>query len=118
MIQAVILDGFHQGFVVRFPNFAPEICLPKPVTHTVCDCNPDITEYFDHEAGVCRYKACFRSFDGEMVLYSRAGKGIDILTNRDWITQNRDLRPLKPLFDDAWLNCHDPRAWLEAEGGK
>lgn len=71
-IQAVVIDGFHKGHVLRLP-YSPVISLAKPKVVMVDVCCPQYPDSH-HDAEILQYKECFRAVDKEMVLYSVDGK--------------------------------------------
>lgn len=75
MIQAIVIDGFHKGHVVRLP-YHPTIKLLKPrviMVDTCCDGDEMVPEPQD----ILEYKECFRAIDGQVVLYSTTGESPD-----------------------------------------
>ena len=78
MIQAIVIDGFHKGHVVRLP-YHPTIKLLQPSVIMVDTCCGDGTdEMFPSEPRIIEYKECFRAVDQEVVLYSTSGASPDI----------------------------------------
>lgn len=71
-IQAVVINGFHKGHIVRVP-YAPTLNLPKPITIMVDTCCGG-DEMLPEPAKILTYKECFRAVDRGIVLYSVEGK--------------------------------------------
>lgn len=88
-IQAIILDGFHKGHVLR-AEYMPVIRLLKPRNISVdyC-CDGDITVN-DATPSYVEYKECFRGVDKNVVLYSEKGDSRDFTSwfNRIEATNN------------------------------
>lgn len=61
MIQAIVLDGFHKGDVVRLP-YRPTIKLLKPIVIMVDTCCGG-EEMVPDEPSIIEYKECFRAVD-------------------------------------------------------
>lgn len=76
MIQAIVLDGFHKGHVVRLP-YHPIIKLLKPSVIMVDTCCGG-DEMPPDEPEIIEYKECFRAVDQDVVLYSTTGASLDI----------------------------------------
>lgn len=76
VIQAIVIDGFHKGHVVRMSYF-PTIRLLKPQTIEIDTCC-DLYEYPPSVSESIEYKACFQAVDQEVVLYSTTGKSEDV----------------------------------------
>jgi hypothetical protein len=76
MIQAIVIDGFHKGHVVRLP-YHPAIKLLKPRVIMVDTCCDGI-EVPPDDPQIIEYKECFRAVDREVVLYSTTGASPDI----------------------------------------
>lgn len=77
-ITAIVLDGFHKGHVVRLSAYMPTIRLLKPSRTIVDYCCPGY-DSVDKELSESEYHAVFHGVDGDVVLYSKSGKSIDIL---------------------------------------
>lgn len=81
-IQAVILDGFHQGHVVRM-DYMPRVRLLKPsITRIDYCCGGD--EIGTDRADEIEYMECYRAVDRDIVLYSLSGKSRDIFNLFPW----------------------------------
>jgi hypothetical protein len=76
MIQAIVIDGFHKGHVVRM-QYHPTLRLLKPTIIMVDTCCDDM-EMPPTPDEIIEYKECFRAVDGEIVLYSTTGASPDI----------------------------------------
>lgn len=76
MIQAIVIDGFHKGHVVRLP-YQPTIKLLKPMVIMVDTCCVG-GEMPPDDPQIVEYKECFQAVDGEVVLYSTTGSSPDI----------------------------------------
>jgi hypothetical protein len=76
MIQAIVIDGFHKGHVVRLP-YQPTIKLLRRRTIMIDTCCGG-DEMFPSEQEILEYKECFRAVDGEVVLYSTTVSSPDI----------------------------------------
>lgn len=76
IIEAIVLDGFHKGHVVRLP-YHPTIKLLRPRTIMVDTCCGG-DEMVPEPSEILEYKECFRAVDDEVVLYSTTGASLDI----------------------------------------
>jgi hypothetical protein len=77
-IQAIILDGFHQGHAIRV-EYMPTIKLLKPRNLTVDYCCDNEITVNDPISSYVEYKEVFRAVDGDVVLYSEDGKSHDFI---------------------------------------
>src|SRR6267378_2708212 len=108
-MRIIIIDRFHMGHVVDWPEPTPEIKLLKPKTITLCDCNgpEEDQERFEFDAQEVAYRAAFTSPDGEVALFSTSGKSMDIF-NCGFDRAFRD----KPYGrnETLYFGCHDYNA--------
>lgn len=82
IITAIVLDGFHQGHVVRM-EYSPTLKLLKPkVLRVDYCCGGD--EIGLEKDEILEYKECFHGVDRDVVLYSVNGKSLDILGMFPW----------------------------------
>lgn len=108
VIQAIVIDGFHKGHVVRMPYY-PTIKLMKPIVVMVDTCCYG-DELPPEPAQPIEYKECFRAVDQEIVLYSTTGKSEDLhkwfgvaLSDKPW----RADTTLYMGFHDGFLRRED-----------
>lgn len=83
MITAIVLDGFHEGHVVRLTAYLPVLRLLKPRITMIDYCcgGDEINTTWPEEL---EYKACFHAVDKNVVLYSVEGKSEAILSMFPW----------------------------------
>lgn len=76
---AIVIDGFHQGHIVRMIGYSPVLKLLEPKTIVVDYCC-DESEY-PYPSNEIEYKACFHAVDKRVVLYSTTGESEAMLGN-------------------------------------
>lgn len=83
IITAIVLNGFHEGHVVRTSGYLPVLKLLKPTVTTIDYCcgGDEIDTKGPEEL---EYKACFHAVDRNVVLYSVEGKSESILSMFPW----------------------------------
>lgn len=108
VIQAIVIDGFHKGHVVRMPYY-PTIKLLKPTVIMVDTCCDDIEMAPEHPKTI-EYKECFRAVDQDIVLYSTTGKSEKVL---EWFTPSLTTKYWRPDtilyygYHDGYLRRED-----------
>ena len=97
MIQAIVIDGFHKGHVVRM-EYYPKLKLLKPKSIRVDYCC-DMSESPINDEEMAVYKECFRAVDQKLVLYSTTGKSQDVfsmfpheVSEKPWISNRTYLK--------------------------
>lgn len=109
VIHCLVLDGWHRGSMHTIPFPGQYLRLMKPLSHTLCDCDPEFLSSIGRGPEVLEYKLAAKSEDGKMALYSRLG---DLLrpmeTGRDWIVDD-PMRAPRPQA--IRYNCQEERAW-------
>lgn len=110
-VTCIVIDGYHRGHAVEMQNPPQNLRLIRPHTTTIDDCC-DGEIAWETEKGISEYKAAFKSFDGDVILYSTDGSSKE-MTKYGGRTNWWHKEGYQDYDEPIMVGIHDPRAIQE-----